>query len=73
MQQTQGYGNTQRTYHTNSEATVPDVPVFVTPKEWQQSVASVFDPSGLKRKWDYEQQMAMHNQGPKHRTYGRTG
>ena len=27
--------------------------VYVTPKEWQQSVASVFDP-GLKRRWvDY--------------------
>ena len=25
---------------------------FVTPKDWQQSVASVFDPSGLKRRWD---------------------
>jgi hypothetical protein len=28
--------------------------VYVTPKEWQQSVASVFDPSGLKRRWDGE-------------------
>lgn len=28
-------------------------PVFVTPKDWQQSVASVFDPSRLKRRWDY--------------------
>ena len=28
-------------------------PVFVTPKDWQQSVASVFDPGRLKRRWDY--------------------
>ncbi len=29
--------------------------VYVTPKEWQQSVASVFDPGGLKRRWtDYD-------------------
>lgn len=28
--------------------------VYVTPKEWQQSVASVFHPGGLKRRWtDY--------------------
>jgi len=28
-------------------------PVFVSPKDWQQSVASVFDPEGLKRRWNY--------------------
>lgn len=27
-------------------------PVFVSPKDWQQSVASVYDPEGLKRRWD---------------------
>lgn len=27
---------------------------FVTPRQWQQSVQSVIDPSGLKRRWDYE-------------------
>lgn len=32
---------------------VADVPAFVTPKDWQHSVASVFDPSRLKRRWDY--------------------
>ena len=32
---------------------VADSPVFVTPKDWQQSVASVFDPGRLKRRWDY--------------------
>ena len=30
----------------------PPAPTFVTPKDWQQSVASVFDPNGLKRRWD---------------------
>jgi hypothetical protein len=30
-----------------------DTPVFVTPKAWQQSVASVFDPGRLKRRLDY--------------------
>ena len=29
-------------------------PIFVTPKEWQQSVASVYDPGGMKRRWDYD-------------------
>lgn len=32
----------------------PDT-VYVTPKQWQQSVASVYD-GGLKRRWDYMQQ-----------------
>jgi len=35
---------------------IPQAAVFVTPKQWQQSVASVFDPGGLKRRWGYEQQ-----------------
>ena len=26
---------------------------YVSPKEWQQSVASVFNPDGLKRRWNY--------------------
>jgi hypothetical protein len=30
-----------------------DTPIFVTPKDWQQSVARVFDPGRLKRRWDY--------------------
>lgn len=60
----QGYDNT-----TSGEAPTAlnaTMPVYVTPKEWQQSVASVYDPSGLKRKWDYEQQMAMQNQSHGH-------
>lgn len=28
---------------------------FVTPRQWQQSVQSVIDPAGLKRRWDYDQ------------------
>ena len=36
-----------------SPSYVTDLPVFVTPKDWQQSVASVFDASRLKRRWDY--------------------
>ena len=31
--------------------------VYVTPKQWQQSVASVYDPAGLKRKWQYDASM----------------
>lgn len=48
----QGYGG-------RPEPALPNMPVYVTPKEWQQSVASVFDPGGMKRKWDHEQQLAM--------------
>lgn len=29
--------------------------LFVTPRQWQQSVANVVDPSGLKRRWGYDQ------------------
>ncbi len=36
---------------------VQDPPVFITPRDWQQSVASVFDPVGMKRRWgDYNGQ-----------------
>ncbi|KIX01433.1 uncharacterized protein Z518_09159 [Rhinocladiella mackenziei CBS 650.93] len=29
--------------------------MFVTPRQWQQSVANVIDPGGSKRRWDYGQ------------------
>lgn len=45
---------------------------FVTPKQWQQSVASVFDPGGLKRKWDYDQ-MTSHQHGQMPSQYRRIG
>ncbi|KAI9740988.1 MAG: hypothetical protein M1834_002699 [Cirrosporium novae-zelandiae] len=35
-----------------SQANYSSIPSFVTPSEWQQSVASVYDPAGLKRRWD---------------------
>jgi len=77
MQQAQLYANNQRSYSTSSDtAAGRDVPVFVTPKEWQQSVASVFDSSGLKRKWDYEQHVDMQQQqqqGPSNMNYVRHG
>ncbi|KAN0086780.1 hypothetical protein V8E54_000468 [Elaphomyces granulatus] len=28
-------------------------PTFITAREWQQSVASVYDPHGFKRRWNY--------------------
>lgn len=31
--------------------------MFVTPRQWQQSVANVIDPGGLKRRWDYDQHL----------------
>lgn len=48
-------------------------PVYVTPKEWQQSVASVYDPNGLKRKWDHDQQLGVQQQGHHLGQYGRIG
>ena len=41
--------------HTMPQTQAPfvsDSPMFVTPRDWQQSVASVFDPGSLKRRWD---------------------
>ena len=35
-----------------SQASYGPGPVFVSPRDWQQSVASAFDPEGLKRRWD---------------------
>lgn len=29
-------------------------PVYVSARDWQQSVASVLDPGGLKRRWNYD-------------------
>lgn len=31
----------------------PGMPVFVSARDWQHSVASVYDPEGSKRKWGY--------------------
>ena len=59
QQQTQFFGHQaqqsryQPTMPQPSPSYVAEAPVFVTPKDWQQSVASVFDPSRLKRRWAY--------------------
>lgn len=34
---------------------------MITARDWQQSVASVFDPHGLKRRWNYSVDMGMEN------------
>jgi hypothetical protein len=59
-QQTQHYYSHQAQQQQNQPPVpqqppkyVADAPVFVTPKDWQHSVASVFDPGRLKRRWDY--------------------
>ena len=43
----------QQIPQTERTSYVQDLPIFVTPKDWQQSVASVFDAAGMKRRWDY--------------------
>ena len=69
----QAYGANNNNFSTHPESAGPHTPVYVTPKEWQQSVASVFDPSGLKRKWGYEQQLAMQQRGHPSGRYGSIG
>lgn len=68
----QNYGPTN-SFTSSAQVAVAHTPVYVTPKEWQQSVASVFDPGGLKRKWDYEQQLAMQQHGQGQGRYGSIG
>ncbi|KAJ9272264.1 transcriptional regulator family: Fungal Specific TF [Paecilomyces variotii] len=36
-------------------------PVMITARDWQQSVASVFDPQGLKRRWNYSVDLGSEN------------
>jgi hypothetical protein len=36
-------------------------PVVFTARDWQQSVASVYDPNGLKRRWNSMDLEAEHN------------
>jgi hypothetical protein len=35
--------------------------VVFTARDWQQSVASVYDPHGLKRRWNYSVDLGMDN------------
>lgn len=67
------YASSNSNFSNNPESAGPNTPVYVTPREWQQSVASVFDPNGLKRKWGYEQQLAMQQQGHPSGRYGSIG
>lgn len=38
---------------TPPQYTAPQIPNFVTPAMWQESVATVYE-GGLKRTWDYD-------------------
>ncbi|KAL4734640.1 hypothetical protein BDV11DRAFT_50741 [Aspergillus similis] len=42
-------------------------PVVFTARDWQQSVASVYDPHGLKRRWNYSVDMEMENNNKRSR------
>ncbi|KAL4927934.1 uncharacterized protein BDV17DRAFT_115691 [Aspergillus undulatus] len=42
-------------------------PVVFTARDWQQSVASVYDPHGLKRRWNYSVDMGMENNSKRQR------
>ena len=39
----------------------------MTARDWQQSVASVFDPHGLKRRWNYSVDLGMENASKRQR------
>jgi hypothetical protein len=36
-------------------------PAAMTARDWQQSVASVYDPQGLKRRWNYSVDLSSDN------------
>jgi hypothetical protein len=40
---------------------MPGMPVFVSARDWQHSVASVYDPEGSKRKWGYPSDMGVEH------------
>jgi hypothetical protein len=40
-----------------AQPTFSPQPTFITAREWQQSVASVYDPHGFKRRWNYSVDM----------------
>ncbi|KAK5806977.1 hypothetical protein VI817_001235 [Penicillium citrinum] len=42
-------------------------PVVFSARDWQQSVASVFDPQGLKRRWNYSVDMTSDNMSKRQR------
>ncbi|KAI9934394.1 hypothetical protein MW887_000008 [Aspergillus wentii] len=42
-------------------------PVLITARDWQQSVASVYDPHGLKRRWNYSIDMGTENMAKRQR------
>lgn len=42
----------------------PLQPAVISARDWQQSVASVFDPHGLKRRWDQTQQLVSQSPLP---------
>ena len=43
----------QQQYTTTAPFVHPQGPHYVTPSAWQQSVASVYDPAGLKRRYEH--------------------
>ncbi|KAJ6013265.1 hypothetical protein N7540_007856 [Penicillium herquei] len=65
-------------YESPSKVTVPPTqsvsppqfqapPVVFSARDWQQSVASVYDPHGLKRRWNYSVDMDSDNMAKRHR------
>ncbi|KAJ5092223.1 hypothetical protein NUU61_007093 [Penicillium alfredii] len=42
-------------------------PVVITARDWQQSVASVYDPQGLKRRWNYSVDLGSDNMAKRQR------
>ena len=71
QQQQQQATNTAATTAPTTTANTTTTPqvnyagAFVSSKQWQQSVASVFDPGGLKRRWNYAAdggELHQHNQ-----------
>ena len=40
---------------------------MITARDWHQSVASVYDPHGLKRRWNYSVDLGMENASKRQR------
>ncbi|KKK23780.1 C6 finger domain protein [Aspergillus ochraceoroseus] len=52
---------------TVSQSQMSGQPMVFTARDWQQSVASVYDPNGLKRRWNYSADIGTDNNPKRHR------
>lgn len=64
------YESPSRTVASTQSVSPPQFqapPVVFSARDWQQSVASVYDPQGLKRRWNYSVDLGSDNMAKRQR------